>query len=105
MYRFEFMPGIVLLAAVVVLPLAPAFAMIALLLLALAAAAALIALAGAIIAVPFLVVRFLRLRLVEHGVGAEGPGPVAHVIEHTEVAIHQAGFAAVAHAAGARGSQ
>jgi positive regulator of sigma E activity len=105
MYRFEFVPGAVLLAAVVVLPLAPAFAMIALLLVALAAVTAVVALTAAIIAAPFLLVRHFRARLAERGEATEVSGSVAKVIEHAESATEQAGFAALAHAAAARGSR
>ena len=65
MYRIEWAPGAFLLAAVVVLPLAPAFAMIGLLVVALAAVAVLLALAAAVLAMPYLLVRSLRQRLAE----------------------------------------
>jgi hypothetical protein len=88
MYRFEFVPGVVPLAAVVVLPLAPPFAMIAVLVVALAAVAAVVALTVAIIAAPFLLVRrfpHLRGRSAERG-EAEASGPLAGAIEHTKSA-------------------
>jgi hypothetical protein len=76
-YGVEWVPGAVLLAAVVVLPLAPAFALIGVIVLALAAVAALVALAGAILATPYLVVRILRRRLaveVEDASATTHPG-------------------------------
>jgi hypothetical protein len=65
MYRMEWVPGTVLLALVVVLPLAPAFAMIGVLILALGALAAIVALAAAVVASPFLLARTVRHRLAE----------------------------------------
>lgn len=68
MYRFEWIPGFALIAAVLVFPLAPAFAMIALLLAALVAVVALVALAATVIAAPYLLVRSVRRHLAErHG--------------------------------------
>ena len=60
MYRIEWAPGLVPSGAVLVLPLAPPFAMIGLLVVALAAVAALLALAAAVLAMPYLLVRSLR---------------------------------------------
>ena len=62
-YGFEWTPGIVLLGAVVVFPLVPPFAMIALVVVAVVAIAALVALAGVILASPYLLVRAIRHRL------------------------------------------
>ena len=59
----EWMPGVVLLGAVLVLLIVPSFALIGLVVVALAAVAALVALAGAALATPYLVVRMLRRRL------------------------------------------
>ena len=64
-YRVEWMPALVLLGMVVVLPLVPSFALIGLLVVALAAVAALLALAAAVLAMPYLLVRSLRRRLNE----------------------------------------
>ena len=79
-YGFEWIPGTVLLAAVVLLPLAPAFAMIGLLVVALAAVAALIALAGAIVATPFLVARTVHRRLVERHRSTPRSAPIGAAI-------------------------
>jgi hypothetical protein len=68
MYRFEWIPGLTLVAAVLVFPLAPAFAMIALLLAALVAVAALVALAAAVIASPYLLVRSVHRHVAERRV-------------------------------------
>jgi hypothetical protein len=64
-YGFEWMPGAVLLGTVLVLLIVPSFALIGLVVVALAAVAALVALAGAVLATPYLVVRTLRRRLAE----------------------------------------
>jgi hypothetical protein len=76
-YGIEWLPGTVLLGAVVVLPLAPAFAMIGVVVAALAAVAALVALAGAVLATPYLLVRALRRHLAEQHQQAERPAPIA----------------------------
>jgi hypothetical protein len=64
-YGIEWTPALVLFGMVIILPLAPAFAMIGLLLVALAAFAALVALAAAILMSPYLVVRTVRRHLAE----------------------------------------
>ena len=65
MYRFEWMPGVALVAAVVIFPLAPPFAMIALLVAALAVLVSLVVLAAAVLASPYLLVRSVRRRVAE----------------------------------------
>jgi hypothetical protein len=75
-YGFEWIPGTVLLAAVVVLPLVPSFALIGLAIVALAAVAALLALVGAVLASPYLLVRVVRRHLAERHESADGPAPV-----------------------------
>ena len=62
-YGFEWLPAVVLGGAR--LPIVPAFALIGLVVVALAAVAALVALAGAILATPYLLARTLRRRLAE----------------------------------------
>jgi hypothetical protein len=79
-YGFEWIPGTVLLAAVVLLPLAPAFAMIGLLVVALAAVAALIALLGVILASPYLLARTVRRRLVERHRSTPRSAPIGAAI-------------------------
>ena len=64
-YAVEWTPGLAFLGTLLVLPLAPPFAMIGLLVVALAAVAALLALAAAVLAMPYLLVRSLRRRLAE----------------------------------------
>jgi hypothetical protein len=86
-YGFEWTPGIVLLGAVVVLPLAPSFAMIGLVVVALAAVAALVALAGAVLATPYLLVRSLRRRLAERHQSPEGSVPIAAAIAQAATAV------------------
>jgi signal transduction histidine kinase len=62
MYRFEWVPGFGLITAVLIFPLAPAFAMIALLVAALAVLVVLAALAVAVLASPCLLLRSVRRR-------------------------------------------
>ena len=79
-YWFEWTPGIILLGAVVVLPLAPGFAMIGVVVVAFVALAALVALAGAILATPYLVVRSVRRRLAQRHESTEASVPIATAI-------------------------
>jgi hypothetical protein len=79
-YGFEWTPGIVLVAAVLVLPLVPSFALIGVVVVALAAVAALVALVGAVLATPYLVVRTIRRRLAERHGSTEGSVPIATAI-------------------------
>ena len=64
-YGFEWLPGAAILGGVLALLIVPPFALIALALVAVAALAAVLALAGAILASPFLIVRTVRRRLAE----------------------------------------
>ena len=86
-YGIEWTPGIVLLGAVIVFPLVPSFALIALVVVALAAVAALVALAGAVLAMPYLLVRSLRRRLAERHRSTKGSGPVAAAIAQAATAL------------------
>jgi hypothetical protein len=104
-YGFEGTPGLVVLGMVVVLPLAPPFALIAVAVLALAALAALVALAGTVLATPYLLVRSLRRRLAERHRSTEASGPVATVIAQAGRATQQSGVAALATPTTARGSR
>jgi hypothetical protein len=85
-YGIEWTPGIVLLGAVIVLPLAPPFALIGVVVVALAAVAALIALAGAVLASPYLLVRSVRRHLAERHEAMEGPAPIATTIAQAALA-------------------
>jgi hypothetical protein len=85
-YGFEWTPGLVLLGAVLVLPLVPSFALIGLVVVALAAVAALVALAGAILATPYVLVRSVRRRLAEGHQQAEGSVPIATTIAQAALA-------------------
>ena len=78
-YGFEWMPAVVLGGAFVLL-IVPSFALIGLLIVALAAVAALVALAGAIIASPFLLARTLRRRLAERHESTQGSVPIVTAI-------------------------
>jgi hypothetical protein len=88
-YRFEWTPGLVLLGMVIVLPLAPSFALIGLVIVALAAVAALVALAGAVLATPYLLVRSLRRRLAERHGSTEASAPIATAIAHVAGATNR----------------
>jgi hypothetical protein len=93
-YGFEWKPGLVLLGMVLVLPLAPPFALIGVAVLALAAVAAVVALAGAVLASPYLLAHLLRRRLAERLRSTDALGPVARVIAQAGRATHQSGVAA-----------
>jgi uncharacterized membrane protein YjgN (DUF898 family) len=88
-YGIEWTPGIVLLGLVLVLPLVPSFALIGVVVVALAAVAALVALAGAILATPYLVVRGLRRRLAERHQSTEGSAPIATAIARAVAATNR----------------
>jgi hypothetical protein len=88
-YGFEWAPGVVLLGTVLVLLLVPSFALIALVVVALAAVAALIALAGAILVTPYLLVRILRRRLAERHESSEVSVPIATAIAQTASATNR----------------
>jgi hypothetical protein len=64
-YAGEWVPGAVCLGTALALLIVPSFALIGLVVVALAAVAALVALAGAILAMPYLLARSLRRRLAE----------------------------------------
>ena len=64
-YEFEWMPGPVVLGIALLLLVVPSFALIGLVVMALAAVAALVALAGAILAMPYVLVRSVRRRVSE----------------------------------------
>jgi hypothetical protein len=64
-YAFEWIPGPVVLGIALLLLVVPSFALIGLAIMALAAVAALVALAGAILAMPYLLVRSVRRRVSE----------------------------------------
>ena len=78
-YAFEWIPGPVGLGIVLLLLVVPSFALIGLAVMALAAVAALVALAGAILAMPYLLVRSLRRGVPERAGQAKAPlAPVHH---------------------------
>jgi hypothetical protein len=89
MYGFEWKPGLVLFGMVLVLPLVPSFALIGLVVVALAAVAALVALAGAVLATPYLLVRSRRRRLAERHQSTEGSEPIATSIAHAAGATNR----------------
>jgi hypothetical protein len=62
------------------LMLAGPFALLVTLVIAFAAAAAVVALAGAILASPYLVVRHVRLRLEQRRQVSQAPAPIATVV-------------------------
>jgi hypothetical protein len=88
-YGFEWTPGLVILGAVLVLPVVPHFALIGLVVVALAAVAALVALAGAILATPYLLVRSLRRRLAARHQSTKGAVPIAAAITHAAGATNR----------------
>jgi hypothetical protein len=75
-------PVLVLWAGTVLfaLMLAGPFALLVTLVVVFAAAAALVALAGAILAAPYLLIRHLRLRLAQRRQASEAPAAIATVV-------------------------
>jgi positive regulator of sigma E activity len=89
MYRSEWFATPIALGAVLIPLIVPPFAMIAVAVLALAAVAALVALAGALLATPYLLVRALRRRLAERHQSTEGSAPIAMAIPHAAGATNR----------------
>jgi hypothetical protein len=88
-YGIEWTPGIVLLGMVLVFPLVPSFALIGVVVVALAAVAALVALCGAVLAMPYLLGRSLRRRLAERHQSTEGSVPMVTAIAHAAGATNR----------------
>jgi hypothetical protein len=88
-YAFEWKPGLVLLGTLLVLPLAPPFALIAVVILVLAAVAAVVALVGAVLASPYLLVRHVRRHLAEPHQSTEASVPMAAAIARAATATHR----------------
>jgi hypothetical protein len=78
-YRFELTPALIILAVPILL-IVPAFAMIAVLLIALVAAAAVVALCAAIIATPYRLGRRIHRRYTARHRSTEHSAPVAGVV-------------------------
>jgi hypothetical protein len=83
-YGFEWIPGLVVAGTVLVLLLVPGFALIGLAVLALAAVAALLALAGTILATPYLLARAVRRRLAERHQSTQRAVPIATAIAQAD---------------------
>ena len=96
MYRPEWIATPIVLGAVLILVIVPPFAMIGLVVVALAALATLVALAGALLASPYLLVRSLRRHFAERRRPSEASGPVARFIAEAGMATRQPGVAALA---------
>src|SRR5919108_944621 len=79
-YSVEWIPGLVVVGLVLVVLIVPPFALIGLVVVALAAVAALVALAGAVLATPYLLVRALRRRLAERPQSTDGSAAIAAAI-------------------------
>jgi hypothetical protein len=77
LYGLEWIPGAGVVGAVLVLLIVPPFALIGLAVVAFAAVAAVVALVGAILASPYLLVRTLRRHLAERDEAIEGSVPIA----------------------------
>jgi hypothetical protein len=95
-YSGEWIATPIVLGAVLLPLIVPPFALIGLVVVALAALGALVALAGAVLATPYLLARSLRRRLAERRRSTERPGPVARVIARAGRATQQSGVAALA---------
>jgi hypothetical protein len=87
-YRIEWTAGPLFLGAVLLPFIAPPFAMVLVLLVALAALAAVVALAGAVVASPYLLVRSVRRHRADR--------PAAHPAAQTGQAAQRPGIAALA---------
>ena len=96
MYRPEWIATPIVLGAVLILVIVPPFAMIGLVVVALAALATLVALAGALLASPYLLVRSLRRHFAERRRPSEASGPVARFIAEAGMATRQPCVAALA---------
>jgi positive regulator of sigma E activity len=81
--------GPVVLGALLLPLIVPSFALIGLLVLALAAVAALVAVAGAVLATPYLLVRSLRRHLAERHQSTEVSVPVAPAIARAATATNR----------------
>jgi hypothetical protein len=80
LYGLEWVPGAAFVGAVLVLLIVPPFALIGLAVIALAAVAAVVALAGAILATPYLLVRTVRRHLAERHQSTKRSVPIATAI-------------------------
>jgi hypothetical protein len=80
LYGLEWMPGAVVVGAVLLVLIVPSFALIGLVVVALAAVAAVVALVGAILATPYLLVRTVRRHLAEWHQSTKRSVPVATAI-------------------------
>jgi hypothetical protein len=80
LYGLEWIPGAGLVGTVLVLLIVPSFALIGLAVVALAAVAAVVALAGALLAAPYLLVRTIRRRLAERPQPTKRSVPIATAI-------------------------
>jgi hypothetical protein len=80
LYGLEWVPGAVVVGAVLVLLIVPSFALIGLVVVALGAVAAVVALVGAILATPYLLVRTVRRHLSERHQATKGSIPIATAI-------------------------
>jgi uncharacterized iron-regulated membrane protein len=103
-YRIEFLPAVVVVLLIAVLCVPGLSLLIAIVIVTLAALA-LLALAGAVLAVPYLLVRSLGRRLAERRQSAEGTGPIARAIAQAGKATRQSGVAVLTNATTARRSQ
>jgi hypothetical protein len=103
-YAVEWTAAPVLLGAVVLLLIGPV-ALIAVTVLALAALATLVALAGALLALPYLLARSLGRRLAERRQSTEVTEPIGTAIARAGSATWQSGVAVLVNATTGRSSQ
>ena len=88
-YRIEYLPGLILLGAVLLVLLVPPIAVIVVIVLASAALAAVAALAGAVLAMPYLLVRLVHRRLADRRHSVAGAGAIAAGIDPARRATRQ----------------
>ncbi len=94
-YRPEWISGPAFLGTVLIFLIVPPFAVIALVVVALAGVVALAAVAGAMLAMPYRLVRSVRRRRAERRRSTEGSVPIASVIARVGRAAPQSGVAAL----------
>jgi positive regulator of sigma E activity len=75
-YRIEVIPGLALLGTALLLLLVPPVALIAVILVATAGLAAVVALAGAVLAMPYLLARYIHRRLANRHRPTETTVPI-----------------------------
>jgi hypothetical protein len=104
-YGLEWIPGVAFVWTVVVFLVVPPFALIGLMVVATGALAALVALAGAVLATPYLLVRFLHRRLAERRHPTERAAAIASAFAQPARATNRSGVAVLTEPTTSRSSR